>query len=428
MTIMSHGSLGHESKFITLMKRYYIITYGCQSNISDSERIMTALSEKGYKKTSNKDEADLIIINSCSVRQSAVDRIYGQIRNIKKNTKKSIIVTGCLLKKDKKEISKIANFKNIEELLSLKKENYLEFKPSYQSSFSALIPIMSGCDNFCTYCVVPYVRGKEKSRPIKNIINEVQGLILKNYKEIWLLGQNVNSYKDKDKSFVYLLSLVNKIPGDFWIRFTSSHPKNFIKDEVVSWEKLVKLIKESPKITEYIHLPVQSGDDDILKKMNRPYNIKSYKDCINLIKKEIPDIGLSTDIIVGFPNESKKQFENTVSLFKECQFDMAYISKYSPRTETIAQSFYDNVSNQEKIKRKKILNDILEKNVLVKNKKLINKTLNVLVEKQKNDYLLGKTRNYKTVKFKGDKNLIGTFTKIKINKVTPWGLQGIIKN
>ena len=406
--------------------KYYIITYGCQSNISDSERIISHLNKKGYKKASNKDEANLIYINCCSVRQSAIDRVYGQIRNISKTSKK-IIITGCLLEKDKKNISKIAEFKEIKNILFSKGKEYLEIKPSYQSSFSALVPIMSGCDNFCTYCAVPYTRGKETSRSFNKIINEVKDLVKNNYKEIWLLGQNVNSYKDKEKDFISLLSSINKINGDFWIRFTSSHPKNYLKEKSKTWEKLIKLINENSKITEYINLPVQSGDDEILKEMKRPYNIKEYKDCAKLMKSKVPYLGLSTDVIVGFPKETDRQFKNTVSLFKEIEFDMAYISKYSPRPGTPASKLNDNISEKEKIKRKKELNKILEKTALKNNKKLINKTLDVLVEKKTKDYLLGKTRSYKTIKFKGDKNLIGKFIKIKVNKVSSWGLQGVIK-
>ncbi len=407
------------------MKKYHIITYGCQSNVSDTERIISSFNKKNYKKALNKNEADLIVINSCSVRQSAVDRVYGQINNIKKTPEKEIIVTGCLLEKDKKNISKNAKFMKINDVLSLNETDYLEIKPSYQSNFSALVPIMSGCDNFCTYCVVPYVRGREKSRNFKKIINEVQDLISNNYKEIWLLGQNVNSYKDNEKSFVSLLESINEIPGNFWVRFTSSHPKNYLKEKKL-WEKTIKLMKRSPKITEYVHLPAQSGDNEILKKMNRPYNIQEYKSCAKLIKKNIPDAGLSTDAIVGFPGETEKQFQNTVSLFKELNFDMAYISKYSPRPGTFSEKLIDNVSNKEKTKRKNILTDVLKQTTLKNNEKLINRNLDVLIEKQRKGYLLGKTRNYKTVKLKGEKDLIGKFLKVKINKACLWGLQGKI--
>ncbi len=406
------------------MKKYHIITYGCQSNISDSERIIATLEKKGYKKTLNKNDADLVYINACSIRQSAVDRVFGQITNIQRKNKKKIVVTGCLLEKDRKKATLIAEFQKIEDIVETSKKDYLDVIPSYQSDFSALIPIMTGCDNFCTYCAVPFTRGRERSRSSKKILEEVNFLINKKYKEIWLLGQNVNSYKDKKNSFVSLLELIDEIYGDFWIRFMSSHPKDYLDKSKSSWKDLINLIKKSKKITEYVNLPVQSGDDEILKKMNRPYNIKEYKECISLIKKNIPEVGISTDVIVGFPGETKKQFENTVKLFNEIKFDMAYISKYSPRPGTLSATIEDNVSFEKKRKREKKLSDILKKISLEKNKKLKGKNFKVLVESQNKEYLIGKTKNHKTVRFKGDKKNIGNFVEVKIIKPLSWGLQG----
>jgi tRNA-2-methylthio-N6-dimethylallyladenosine synthase len=410
------------------MKKFYIITYGCQSNISDSERIITVLEKRGYRKALNKDDADLIYINACSIRQSAVDRMFGQIINIQKKDKKKIIVTGCLLEKDKKKVSKMVEFQEISNVVKVNSDDidYLDVYPSHQSFFSALVPIMTGCNNFCTYCAVPFTRGRERSRSSEKILEEINSLISNRYKEIWLLGQNVNSYKNKDNSFVSLLESIEKIYGDFWIRFMSSHPKDYLEKSNNSWKNLIELIKNSKKITEYINLPVQSGNDEILKKMNRPYNIKEYKDCLSLIKKNIPDAGISTDVIVGFPGEDEKKFKDTVNLFKEMKYDMAYISKYSPRPGTLSAKMIDDVTPQEKNKREKILSDILKKTSMEKSKKLKGKTVDVLVEKQNKEYLIGKTKNYKTVRFKGDKKNIGNFVKVKINKQLSWGLQGEI--
>jgi len=365
----------------SLMK-YHIITFGCQMNKADSEKIAAFLENKGYKSASKINEADLIVVNMCSVRQSAVDRVYGLLPKFQKlqttNHKLQTILTGCILKKDKRKFSEhfnyILNIKDLPkwpEILNtkpytkpskthdreiLRVDNYLKIQSKHSTNFSALVPIITGCNNFCSYCVVPFTRGKEISRPSEEIISEVKNLVKKGYKEIWLLGQNVNSYK---YNFSKLLRKINKIPGKFWIRFTSSHPKDFSDD-------LIKAMAECEKVAKYLNLPVQSGDDKILKAMNRPYTVKQYKNLIKKIREKIPDINLSTDVIVGFPGETKKQFENTVKLFKQIKYNIAYISKYSPRAGTAAAKLKDNVSPQEKKRREKILEKILKENKHVK--------------------------------------------------------------
>lgn len=331
-------------------------------NKADSERIAAVLENKRYKAASKIDEADLIMVNMCSVRQSAVDRVYGLIPKFKKLKAKTIL-TGCILKKDRKKFSKY-----FDEIIDIKE--FTKSKPKYSNKTSAFIPIMRGCNNFCTYCVVPYTRGKEISRPAKEIICEVKRLIKQGCKEIWLLGQNVNSYKEYLKAtpktsgrrfckpdikvtFPQLLRKINKIPGKFWIRFTSSHPKDFSDD-------LIKAMTECQKVAKYLNLPVQSGDDKILKAMNRPYTVKQYKNLVKKIRDKIPNINLSTDVIVGFPGETKRQFENTAKLFKEIKYDMAYIAKYSPRPGTAAAKLKDNVSPKEKKRRERVLRDTLK--------------------------------------------------------------------
>ena len=346
--------------------KYWIITFGCQMNKSDSERIAAVLEKSGYKKASDINGADLIVVNMCSVRQSAVDRVYGKIKNFAKlktyNLKLKTVLTGCVLKKDKNKFSKI--FDQVLDIKDFAKwvnaDNYLKIEPEYSTNFSANIPIMTGCNNFCAYCVVPYVRGKEISRPAKEIICEIKNLIKRDCKEIWLLGQNVNSYKNKKTNFPKLLKMVNNIPGDFWIRFTSSHPKDFS-------EELIETMAKSKKVAQYLNLPVQSGDNQILKKMNRNYKVADYKKLVGKIRKKMPNINLSTDVIVGFPGETKKQFENTAKLFKEIKYDIAYISKYSSRPGTAATKLKDNVSLKEKKRREKILREILSQ----KSKKLV---------------------------------------------------------
>jgi len=335
------------------MEKYYIKTYGCQMNESDSEHIASFLEKKGYKSTKDMNGANLIVVNACSVRQSAIDRIFGLKQKFKKlrimNPELRTILTGCVLKPDKKKFEKFFDeVLTIEEFLG---KDYLCLEAKHLCSDSVFVPIMTGCDNYCTYCVVPYTRGQEKSRPIKEVVEEAKDLIKKGYKKITLLGQNVNSYKH---DFVQLLQKLDGIPGNFKIYFLTNHPKD-MSDELIS------TVADCKKIAKEIHLPIQSGDDEILKKMNRGYTIRQYKNLVKKIRKKVPNIKLSTDVIVGFPGETEKQFENTVRLFKEIKFDKTYIAKYSPRPGTAAYELKDNVSWEEKKRRWKILDEIANK-------------------------------------------------------------------
>jgi tRNA-2-methylthio-N6-dimethylallyladenosine synthase len=326
------------------MKQYHIITFGCQANLADSERIARKLEMSGYKIATEPESADLIVLNACSVRQSATNRVYGRIRELGiKNKELKIIIAGCVLKEDKKKL--LAKDKNIE---FWHPDEYFDLTPIGSNSNASYIPIMTGCDNFCTYCAVPYTRGRERSRPAKDITRDTKDAVSSGTKEIWLLGQNVNSYK---YGFPELLKAINNISGDFKIHFMSSHPKDFS-------DKLIKTISESKKVSREIHLPVQSGDNTILKKMNRKYTISHYKNLIKKIRKAVPNIKISTDVIVGFPSETKKQFQNTVKLFKELKFSKAYIGKYSPRPGTPAAKMKDNIPIEEKKRRWEILNEI----------------------------------------------------------------------
>jgi len=350
--------------------------------------------------------------------------------------------------------SQISNlFKKISDTKYKIQNDYFHIKPYYSNNFSAYVPIMTGCNNFCSYCVVPYTRGREVSRPPKEIISEVKELVKRGYKEIILLGQNVNSYnsqfpnskiqipnkfqiqKAKNKSdFVNLLEKINEIPGNFWLRFITSHPKDMSNE-------LIRAMSRLDKLTEYVHLPVQSGDDEVLKRMNRNYTVKHYLGLIEKIRKVRSEIAISTDIIVGFPGETKKQFNNTAKLMRQVGFDMAYIACYSPRSGTAAARLINNVPQEEKEKRRKILTKILEKSALKNNKKLIGKVVEVLVDTVVEDKIpltpfnkgergnfvcYGKTRMFKTVKFIGNKNLLGQFVKVKIKKVGAYGLEGEI--
>ena len=420
--------------------KYHLVVFGCQMNISDAERVSALLEGTKYKETQNINEADLIVVSMCSVRQSAVDRVVGlsqKFRLIKKsNPKLKTILTGCILKKDKKIFAEgfdyvidIKDIKIISKILGAKniknKKNYLNIAPKHSSKFSANVPIMTGCNNFCAYCVVPYTREREISRPTKEIISEIKNLVKKKYKEIWLLGQNVNSYKDKNTDFPKLLKMINKIEGDFWIRFTSSHPKDFS-------EELIDAMAKCKKVTPYLNLPIQSGDDKVLKSMNRHYTVESYKNKIKKLRKKIPDICLSTDIIVGFPGETKKQFNNTVKLFRDVKYDMTYINKYSARAGTLAFKLKDDISISEKKRREKVLNETLKKTALENNKKFLGKETIVLIDSNKNGNWYGKNEYYKTVQIKslpaqaGKENLLGKFVKVKITESLIWSLKGEI--
>ncbi len=330
-----------------MAQTYFIITYGCQMNKADSQRIAAKLEKENKKPVKNIKQADLAIINVCSVRQSAIDRVYSKIKQIKKNYPHAkIVLTGCILKKDKKQFAQ--QIDQIWDFPSLK------IKPKHDSKKQAYLPIMNGCNNFCSYCAVPYTRGREISRPAQEIIEQAKELIKNDYQEILLLGQNVNSYQDKKIDFPVLLKKISEIPGNFKISFLTSHPKD-MSDE------LIQVIANSEKISKEIHLPIQSGDNQILKKMNRNYTIAHYKKLIKKIRQTIPQAKISTDIIVGFPGETKKQFQNTVNLVKQINFHQAFIAAYSPRPGTLAAKLQNDVPSCEKKKRKRILLDLFPK-------------------------------------------------------------------
>ena len=421
------------------MKTYHLTTFGCQMNKSDSERIITVLEQQLKLKSTPQESADLLIFNLCSVRQSAVDRVWGAIAKNKKqitNNKKTFtIITGCILEADKKKLaSKVGLILDIKDLANwpmiiqsvinkkkratndsrqttynkrlmtneklLMKNDYFSITPQYSSFFSAYVPIMTGCNNFCSYCVVPYTRNREVSRPVEEIMTEVKSLIRKGYKEIILLGQNVNSFNGQQKTtnkkqktikFPELLKMIDALPGDYWLSFVTSHPKDMSSD-------LIACFKECAHLMPYIHLPVQSGSNKILKAMNRNYTAQHYQRLVSKIRKTNTGICISTDIIVGFPGETKTDFENTARFMKKIKFDMAYLAQYSARAGTAAAKFKDDVQQNEKKHREKILNEILKKTALANNKKMTGQTITVLVESIKNGYALGHTWHMKHVK------------------------------
>ncbi len=430
------------------MKRYHLITFGCQMNYADSERIITILENAGYQSTPLLDQAELIIVNMCSVRQKAVDRIYGLIPKIREqkaeNSHLQTILTGCIPNKDQEKLKEEFDFiLKKENLLSWpkllgfpqqknKSQHYLEVPPTYQSPFSVFVPIMTGCNNFCTFCIVPYTRGREYSRPVENILFEINHLAQKNYKEIWLLGQNVNSFSGKTANgdiinFSQLLILINKIPGDFWLFFTSSHPKDFS-------DELIETMARLPKIAPYLNLPVQSGNNKVLATMNRSYSIEQYDEIVKKVRKSFWEkrkglerlLSLSTDAIVGFPQETEDEFNDTVALFERIKYDSAHIAKFSPRPQTAAAQMIDNVPHREKVKRKEKLNSILAKTALENNRHYLSQKIPVLIEEinTEHQFMLGRSRSYKVVKIEGfNPSLLGKILLAEITNVTPWRLE-----
>lgn len=335
-------------------------------NESDSERIAAVLENAKLKLAKTEDNADFIILNMCSVRQKSVDKITRKIKELRRKNKNiKILLTGCVLEKDKKEFKKITDLifkiddlQKLPKLLGIKqyivKKHYLKTIPKYGKGKFAHLPIMTGCNNFCSYCVVPYTRKREISRSEKEIILEIKKLLKQGYETIWLLGQNVNSYKYQDLNFPKLLQKIEKIPGKFEIAFLTSHPKDFS-------DNLIETIASSKKIKRYVHLPVQAGSNKILKKMNRNYTKEHYLNLVSKIKKEVPEAELSTDIIVGFPGETKKDFLDTVDVVKKANFKKAYIACYSPRPGTAAEKLKDNVPQKEKERREKVLRSFFTK-------------------------------------------------------------------
>jgi len=417
--------------------KYHIITFGCQMNHSDSQRIASVLESMKYEETLNQKEADLIVINMCSVRQPAVDRVYGlmpQFRALRKKNKAfKTVLTGCILQPERAKLAEVFDFiLNKEDLdkwplllkgkeVAMKKYDYLKITPKYQNKIQVLVPISNGCDNFCTYCAVPFTRGRLVSRNYKDIIKEVKNLVNQGYKEIWLLGENVNSYNSKGVNFSKLIKEIDKINGKFWLRFTSPHPKDFS-------DELIKTLKESPKYVPYLNLPVQSGDNTILRKMNRPYTREKYLALIKKIKKAFKDgISISTDIIVGFPDETEEQFKNSEKIMKEVQFDMAFISEYSPRPQSYSsEKMENNILKKDKKRRAFALNEILKETALNNNKKLLNKEVEVLVTEKEGEYCNGRTDQNKAIRFKSNEDLSGSFVKVKIIKATAWNFEGIL--
>lgn len=433
------------------MKSYYIITYGCQMNAADSERLAYQLEQVGYTATDSMETADLIILNTCAVRENAEAKTYGkigQLKHFKEDNKDLIIaVTGCMAQKNQAEMFKKAphidivlgthNIQHINEMiaevqrththqLNVEMDNThfpeLEAKPS--GAFQGWVPIMNGCNKFCTYCIVPHVRGREISRPIESIVKDVRDLGTKGYKDITLLGQNVNSYGLDFKNgtdFSDLVEALDNIPGVERIRYMTSHPQDMTP-------KMLKAIGESSNMVCHLHLPVQSGSNEILKRMNRHYTTEHYKELVAYAREHIKDLVLTTDLIVGFPGESEEDFEKTLDLVKDVRFDMVYTFIYSKRSGTPAATMEEQVPEEVKRVRLQTLMDVQNEISLEINKEMEGQVFEIIVEgpsRTDKHMWFGKTSGNKMVLFPENESIhIGDTVNMQIDKAQTWILYG----
>ena len=400
----------------------YVRTYGCQQNVADSERIKGMLRKAGYSFTENVEEADFILFNTCAVREHAEDRVFGNVGALKKLKHRHpqilIALCGCMMEQEHvaKRIHDSFPF------VGLVFGTYEGIPTCRDGKFKGWLPIMYGCDNFCTYCIVPYVRGRERSRQPEIIIAEAKEMIEQGYKDITLLGQNVNSYGkglDPRPTFAQLIGEIAKIPGDYWLRFMTSHPKDCTRE-------LIDTIAESEHISLHLHLPFQSGSDRVLKAMNRRYDRAKYLDIVNYAKARIPDVSLTSDVIVGFPGETYEDFLQTLSLIREVGFTSLFTFIFSPRNGTPAAKMDDPVSDEEKGKWFRELLAVQEEIAAERCASMVGRVEKVLVEEKakKEGRLCGRTSGNIIVEFDGDDSLIGDFHDVRITQARNWILTG----
>lgn len=430
--------------------KYYIHTYGCQMNIHDSEKIAGILRDMGYDECNSPEEADVVVFNTCCIRETAEKKIYGHIGQMKKLKRKKpnliVAVCGCMSQQDGAAEHIRQSYPFVDVVLGTGNLNMLrqgienagrqrlfntdfccvreEDFPQYRTSYpNAWVNINYGCNNFCTYCIVPYVRGRERSRRPEDILAEVKGLLSDGYKEITLLGQNVNSYgKDiESASFASLLREIGKLPGKFRLRFMTSHPKDLTQD-------IIDAVAEHKNICNNVHLPVQSGSSRILKAMNRRYDRESYLALVEKIKECIPDVGITTDIMVGFPGETEEDFCDTLDLVRKAQFSSAFCFVYSPRKGTPASLMpqIDDAVKKDRITRLLACQNEVTKRI---SKTMVGKRYEVLVEGNNfryKDTMCGRTESGRLVNFKCDSSLVGKFVTVKIERASSATLWGVV--
>lgn len=431
-------------------KKYYILTMGCQLNENDSEKLIGIMEEMGYSKSEDIKNADLYVINTCCVRENAEEKLFGklgELKKIKENKNIIIAIGGCMMQEEHitEKIKKsypfvdvvfgthtlhkfpedlyiaITKNKKVKDVIDIDGEIYEGLPVKRSSNKQASVIIMYGCNNFCSYCIVPYVRGRERSRKPKDILNEIKELAKEGYREITLLGQNVNSYKGGENyNFANLLEDVDKIKGIEVIRFVSPHPKDFTDD-------VIDVISKSKKISRLIHVPLQSGSTNVLKEMNRKYTKEQYLDLIKRIRNKIPDVVFSTDIIVGFPGETEEDFEDTIDVVKQVNFEQIFMFIYSRRVGTRADKMENQIPEEIKHKRFDRLKELVESQIAENNKNYVGTIQKVLVEgpsKNNESMLSGRTETNKIVIFEGNKDLINKIVKVKITEDHMWYFKG----
>ena len=440
------------SRFQSEKPKAYVHTYGCQGNVSDGEKLKGMLSEMGFDFTEECDDASLILYNTCAIREHAEDRVFGNVGALKqlKKSNPDLIIGLCGCMTQQKHIAekfyksypfvdllfgthvshKLPEFiyrclcsgKRVFDITE-SDGNIAEGLPVRRDgTFRAWIPVMYGCNNFCSYCIVPYVRGRERSRKFEDIIAEVREVVSQGYKEITLLGQNVNSYnKDSEsgKRFPALLRAINEIEGDFIIRFMTSHPRDCTFD-------LLDAMAECDKVAKHLHLPFQSGNDRVLKEMNRHYDRAKYLQLIDYAYERMPELSLTSDVIVGFPGETYEEFKDTLSLIERVKYTSLFTFIFSPRKGTKAYGMEDPVSREEKGKWFKELTDLQEKIAAIRTADMKGKVYKVLVEgKSKTDGMLsGRTQGNVIIEFLGDEGLIGDFAYVKVTNPRTWVVYG----
>jgi tRNA-2-methylthio-N6-dimethylallyladenosine synthase len=448
----------NQNEFKDFKMKYHLITLGCQMNLSDSERVSSVLEGMGYVRTENEEDASLLGILACSVRQKPIDKVYNKIAQWNKWKNKRNLVTfvsGCLLPSDKEKFLKsfdlifqMSELGQLPEMIReygvvtpaglkmpqpvMPKNEHIaamwNIKPKYQSTYEAFVPIQNGCDKFCTFCAVPYTRGREVSRPSAEIIEEVDHLVNQGYKSITLLGQNVNSYGlDKNGDEINFAELLRQIGEygknsghEFWVYFTSPHPQDMNRE-------VIEVIAKYDCLAKQIHLPMQSGDERVLIKMNRRHSMEKYRRIVNDIRELIPQATLFTDIIVGFTGEGETEFQHTIAAMEEFKFNMAYIAMYSPRPGAASYRWEDEVSSDDKKDRLHRLSEVLKVCSHTYNETLLGKTLRVLVNgtDRKTGFSTGLTEGKIIVRLdRPDESLLGRIVEIKITSATHFSMSG----
>lgn len=443
--------------------KYFLLPLGCQMNRSDTERVITVLNNMGCEPTDDENTADIIGVIACSVRQKGIDKVYSRIlkwNTMKRNRNLITFISGCMLPADRVRFIRLfdivftmnelpelpdmirqygvmtassSQIPTEEEIVrqinpSANMDRFWAIKPQHISKYEAFIPIQNGCNKFCTYCAVPYTRGREVSRKSDEILTELRQAVEKGYKSITLLGQNVNSYgldkKGDEMNFAQLLRTIGRYGDEcgkeFWVYFTSPHPRD-MNDEVI------EVISQYRCLAKQIHIPIQSGDDNMLQRMNRKHTLEDYRHIINIIRRMLPTATIFTDIIVGFTGETEEEFENTRKAMIEFKYNMAYIAQYSVRPGAVASTWADDVPKEEKRRRYHVLSQELEKHSYLYNKSLIGTTQKVLVtgDDRKEGYLTGHTEGKIVIRFKSsDHSLVGQIVNVEVTSARPLSIEG----